>query len=67
MSNWFEINHGKNNGPLVFVWVCFILFVFIVMLKLFWLQVVLKKDLTSKAHEMRQDKAVSFVMRGRDF
>lgn len=64
MSNWFDINHSKNNKPVIIVWFLFILFVLLIIMKLLWLQVVEKKDLTQKAHKMRQDKAVSYVMRG---
>ena len=64
MSNWFDINHGKSNKPVIIIWFLFIVFALMIIAKLLWLQVVEKKDLTQKAHRMRQDKAVSYVMRG---
>lgn len=64
MSNWFDINHGKSNKPVIIIWFLFIVFALMIISKLLWLQVIEKKDLTQKAHRMRQDKAVSYVMRG---
>lgn len=64
MGNIYKISKKKNNGRIAFVRLFIVFIVFLIVGKLFCLQILNKDNLREKAILMRQNKALNHAMRG---